>query len=264
MKRIKKLFIKIHSWEPLGDFLNVLHVRSFLGSIYRRLVSQKGEIVTVSYKLPDEHIELLNGAYSEKMMGGQFISFDPLMSEKKFFDAFFSFLRSNDIFYDIGANVGLYTLPMAKKAAQVISIEPEPEIFNRLEANVKHNNLTNVRCFNSALGNFTGESTLSLKTFRVGDEGEKIEVIKGDDLIKRYGLPKPTAVKIDVEGAELKVLKGMRGSLSDCKLLCCEIHSPKVLQGTVEDIVSFLNSCGFSEIEMNPYKDKYNLIARKG
>ena len=123
-------------------------------------------------------------------------------------------VKKNDIAVDIGANVGYYTLLMAKNEANVFSYEPEPQNFELLKKNVRLNDLsTNVKLYNKAVSNFNGNSKLALAehttgqhklgTNRFGNETINVEVIKLE-------LDKIDFAKIDVEGDELHVLQGMK------------------------------------------------------
>ena len=123
-------------------------------------------------------------------------------------------VKKNDIVVDVGANIGYYTLLMAKNEANVFSYEPEPQNFELLKKNVRLNDLsTNVKLYNKAVSNFNGNSKLALAehttgqhklgTNRFGNETINVEVIKLE-------LDKIDFAKIDVEGDELHVLQGMK------------------------------------------------------
>ena len=123
-------------------------------------------------------------------------------------------VKKNDIVIDVGANIGYYTLLMAKNEAIVFSYEPEPQNFELLKKNVILNDFSsNVKLYNKAVSNFNGNSKLALAahttgqhklgTNRFGNETIDVEVIKLE-------LDKIDFAKIDVEGDELHVLQGMK------------------------------------------------------
>ena len=129
-------------------------------------------------------------------------------------DFIWNYLEDGNIFVDVGANIGYYTLLMAKNEANVFSYEPEPQNFELLKKNVRLNDLsTNVKLYNKAVSNFNGNSKLALAehttgqhklgTNRFGNETINVEVIKLE-------LDKIDFAKIDVEGDELHVLQGMK------------------------------------------------------
>ena len=73
----------------------------------------------------------------------------------------------------------------------------------------------------------------------------------GDQLINENKLPTPNIVKIDVEGFEYNVMRGMKDSLAspECKLVCCEVHTQMLPDGaSVEKIIDLLKSFGFNSI----------------
>lgn len=66
-------------------------------------------------------------------------------------------LKKGDIFIDVGANIGLFTLLSSKlvgNVGRILSFEPNPEIFEQLEVNVNLNNSKNIELFNFALGSW--------------------------------------------------------------------------------------------------------------
>lgn len=131
------------------------------------------------------------------------------------------FLKPSDLFVDLGANIGSYSILGASECeAETISIEPIPKTFKRLVDNIKLNKVEDrVTCYNIGLGSETGilKFTKDLDTVNhVAKPSDKntIEVpIKCFDDIKT--LKKPTLVKIDLEGYETEVLKGMKNALAD-------------------------------------------------
>jgi FkbM family methyltransferase len=127
---------------------------------------------------------------------------------------------------DVGANEGLYTLFAAARvgaAGRVIAIEPSSRERTSLQRNIEDNGFANVTVVGSALGNAHGEATLQIASSEhaghntlgsfVYDEAapENIEVVAVDTLDAVVGRLSPLRVdfvKIDVEGAEVAVLRG--------------------------------------------------------
>ena len=199
--------------------------------------------------------------------------------EERILNLLISRVRAGNVVYDIGSNVGQFTIPLAKgvgKDGQVISFEPELGNFERLQANVSLNSLDNVRMFRKALGNRSGEGTLyshglvsNLQQQRGDDSGQQVvEVVTGDTFQRAENSPQPQVIKIDVEGYEYAVLQGLRNTLAHpaCELVICEIH-PMFLPAEAgpEAIFSFLQSVGFTRISSCPYPQKrcFHLIAYK-
>jgi FkbM family methyltransferase len=137
----------------------------------------------------------------------------------------------------VGADVGYYVLQVASlnPTGTIFAIEPFPEHFRILERNVRENGLTGVRLLNIAAGSVEGtahlvnpgtESRLDQSDSAVGVE---VPVGRLDDVLG----PELTAgrkldlVQIDVEGAELEVLKGMETLIArDRPALLIEVHGP--------------------------------------
>ena len=202
--------------------------------------------------------------------------------EQDFLNALTSTLRPGDVFYDVGANVGLYAISMAKivgAGGQVVAFEPETRACARLRENIALNGPVNIRIVRKALGEenaggrlFLGGPSCHSLLAHNGDQeqqsaSEAVEIVQGDALARAEALPIPRAVKIDVEGFEYSVLRGLEQTLANpaCKLLCCEIH-PTFLPADVtpEMIVAFVKSVGFSRVATeHPRTAQIHMIARK-
>lgn len=126
------------------------------------------------------------------------------------------------VFYDVGANIGVFTVEVARSlgaSGQVIAIEPGPRAFAILLRNIELNRLGNVTAIAVGLADVAGAKQLHLRpaanlgaaTF-VGQRDTVpdavVEVLRLDDLVDDRRLPDPTVVKVDVEGFELRVLRG--------------------------------------------------------
>jgi len=191
------------------------------------------------------------------------------------------FLRPADVVLDIGANVGLYTVFLAKVVGSeglLIAFEPSRQSYAHLLENLKLNGLVNVRCFRKALGERSGQAWLSsgrviggssLVHAHEGDgPGEVVDVMEGDRLVAAENLPVPRAVKIDVEGYEHAVIQGLRRTLAQraCELVCCEVHPAQLPpEVKLETVAGLLKSFGFSRIDTYPRWDQtFHLVATKG
>lgn len=154
-------------------------------------------------------------------------SFEP--NEIAFFDRL---LQPGMTFVDVGANEGLYSLFAARRVGavgRVVAIEPSSRERRQLERNVRRNLLGNVTIVPHALGASAGSAMLHIATKlhgghnTLGDfvhEGtsaagsEEVLVETLEALARRLALDQIDAMKIDVEGAELKVLSGARSLLT--------------------------------------------------
>ena len=196
-------------------------------------------------------------------------------SEEHIIEIFLRLLRPGDVVYDIGSNIGLYSVIMAKAVGaqgHVIAFEPESRCFDHLDQNIKLNGLTNVLAFRKALGSRTEESQFDVENYRVmsHDAGAApprhlvpVDVVRGDQLVQSEGLPLPKAVKIDVEGMEYAVIEGLSDTLKrpKCEMVCCEIHPHLEPEGINPDMVlSALASLGFTKVDLYPRHATYHAV----
>ena len=199
--------------------------------------------------------------------------------ERPVLDLVIGTVKPGDTVYDIGANVGVYAVLLAKavgQQGQVIAFEPESASYDRLQHNLKLNGLANVRSFRKALGDCNSEAKLYL-----GDVGnlsllppdtrgmsyEVVELVRGDSFREAENLPLPRAVKIDVEGYEYAVLRGLRHTLAQraCEFVSCEIHPTLLPKEVRPDVVlTFIESLGFGHIKVYPGWHVFHAIAAKG
>ena len=133
------------------------------------------------------------------------------------------------VFIDVGAHIGKYTFPVARVLrgdGVVVAIEPNPRVFRALMEGVKLNGFRNVVALNIALGDRDGNvvfcEKLATGTSSVVELEDCLDVIKVpmrslDSLVAELVLPKIDVIKIDVEGAEMLVLKGAISTLKKFK-----------------------------------------------
>jgi len=180
-------------------------------------------------------------------------------------------VKSGDVFMDIGVSIGRYTIMMSKIAERVISIEPEPTNFHILEASVKANRRSNILAIRVAAGNEDSEVPLVLTKehsgghYIVPGDGRRFGTImvpcrKVDTLIKLHKITKLDWVKIDVEGAESMVLKGMNDTLRTLSpTIVMEVHAHQIKE--VEEV---LNRSGydFYPLYVSRFDRRVYLLAR--
>jgi FkbM family methyltransferase len=175
-------------------------------------------------------------------------------------------LRPGDVFADIGANVGVYSILAAKNAgAKVVSFEPIPSTFQKLSRNVAANNVT---------------GQVELKCYGVGEKAETLRFTEAMDAVNHVvgkgeavdGLAvievpvntidellngsQPVIFKIDVEGFEWPALQGARQLLASPTLkgLIIELNGSGGRYGFAdEQIHQLLLSFGFSPYAYDPF-----------
>ncbi len=227
---------------------------------------------TQTHEIANRSIDFRTDTFSE------FMRFRDLAGERSVVKDLLKNLDSDDIFYDIGANVGTYTCFAAAELGpgRTVAFEPEPENVDALQKNLEINGL-GAEIVQVALSNTNGTVDLALTGNEAGegehsivtdDNGQTIEVetIRGDLVIKKRGLPKPTVIKIDVEGAELEVLRGLSSTIQEsCRYIYCEIHDDKLdgFDQTRSDVESLLTDLGFQIRRIDERGDEYFLLGEK-
>jgi FkbM family methyltransferase len=154
-------------------------------------------------------------------------------------------LQPGRTFFDIGANIGTYTLLASERdQAQVLAFEPHPATFALLSENVHLNKRQNVRLFQVALShqehpvyltNMAGSPTNHIvqeKSLEAEPcSGVKVPGIRADQICQELGVV-PDIVKLDVEGFEFDVLCGFGGFLKSIGVLLIEINGLSDQRGT--------------------------------
>lgn len=140
------------------------------------------------------------------------------------------YLRPGGVFYDIGANIGFFTVIASYRAGpsgRVHAFEPVPENARVIRLNVGLNDFTNVCLHELAVSSASGPGELFVSNYSGGSTLSKadmppdfigtaeVRLASIDDLLAAKEIRPPDLVKIDVEGAELAVLKGMSRTIRD-------------------------------------------------
>jgi FkbM family methyltransferase len=142
-------------------------------------------------------------------------------------------LERGGVFYDVGANVGFFSLLAARLVGDrghVCAFEPHPRNAAAIADNARLNGMSQVRVFDVAIGASARRDELlmtewdggaALSNLPLGPSAAvartEVEVVPLDEFVPARGLPEPTFVKIDVEGAELEVIEGMTRTITRCK-----------------------------------------------
>lgn len=155
-----------------------------------------------------------------------------------------SFLKQGMVVYDIGANQGQFTLPLARRvgpAGLVVAVEPLPANQAALAANLVLGDFPQVRLVRAALSAAGGEKSFlfdpernTMGTFaecsvKLDDTAsfQMVNSLTLDELAARHGRP-PDCIKIDVEGAADEVLAGAAGTIQAARpALLVELHLSK-------------------------------------
>jgi FkbM family methyltransferase len=131
-----------------------------------------------------------------------------------------SMLPEGGVFVDVGAHVGRWALRLAAKASRVKAVEANPDTAAVLRAHIELNDITNVDVLEYAA--WDEMTSLSLDdpnrrvsggSTRVVEGGGPVEAVPLDSLL---GGVTPDLIKLDVEGADLRALRGLAGTLARC------------------------------------------------
>jgi FkbM family methyltransferase len=150
-------------------------------------------------------------------------------------------------YIDIGANIGLTTIPLAIKTSwKFFAFEPDPTNFLRLRLNLVRNSAENVVARNVAISDAAGTLTLRKSPNNFGDfrlerhvdhpasqwagdryketdwEMVEVQTLTLDDVMSGVALDGPTIIKIDTQGAEPYIVKGGSNTLSKAALVIME------------------------------------------
>lgn len=191
-------------------------------------------------------------------------------------------LDGDDVFYDVGAYRGFYARWVAALAgAEAVAFEPSPGSYREARAACAAvSPPTTVLPF--ALGATDGTAALSAPApgaegcpalSDLPDGGTEVRVFAGDRLVEEYDVPAPTAMKVDVEGAELAVLRGFADHLATGRVdpLYVEVHPPGTdLTSTMADfdaasadLRAFLGDRGYALERVTDFGDHYHLKATR-
>ncbi len=173
-------------------------------------------------------------------------------------------VNSEDIFVDIGANIGPYTiLACAAKKARGYCFEPVPSTFARLLNNLRINGLLDsVQAYNMGLGEKDGEAlfTFSLNTsnhvLMSNEQGQDAFLVKMKPLDTVITDAFPTIIKIDVEGYEMFILQGMPYILENSALhsVIIELNGHGERYGFSDnEIIQKMSDFGFSPYTYKPF-----------
>jgi len=171
-------------------------------------------------------------------------------------------IKVGNITVDVGANIGLHTLNMARivgNTGRVFAFEPDPSNFEILEKNVKINNYQNIILEQKAVGDKHGRTTLyqsdnpgNHRLFPLTKQAKgqiQVELTSLDKYFTDSNLAnKINFIKIDVEGFEFSVLKGMKNILKNNKKIKILFENMQI--NTIE--------AGFTPIKVLNYLTSYD------
>ena len=146
--------------------------------------------------------------------------------------------HQGDVLFDVGANIGLYSIYAAKRSIRVMAFEPESQNYALINQNIFLNDVADrARCIAVALADRNGVDYIYLSRFRAGGSMHNFGETQDwqhhafepsfqqgsvsfslDSFLEFQPSPFPTHIKIDVDGIEAKIVSGARRTLRDLRL----------------------------------------------
>jgi len=171
---------------------------------------------------------------------------------------FVASIIDDKVFFDVGANIGSYSLSLHRKAKQIYAFEASRNNINSLNENIKANKIDNIKTINKAV---SSEDNISIKVYLSPDASgnhsiynkftgkyEYVETVALASFFKKNNMEEIDIIKIDVEGAEFDVIRGANQLLQKFKpLLIVEFNSSgaKVAGFRLCDLYLHLESLGY-------------------
>ncbi len=201
-----------------------------------------------------------------------------------------SLLGDGDVFVDLGANEGFFSVLASKKVGRngkVFSIEPQERLWPVLKKNFAENHCDNCQLVPCGVGetaaeievvlspslnsgqssmvegqSFLGSRKIAKKIRSFYWEKQKMQIKPFDEICDQYGVPEIKLVKVDIEGYELIALRSARNMLQHGKIkyLLIEFHPEqlKALNQSEAQIVAYLAGFGYRQSEQTP--DLFTLV----
>lgn len=238
---------------------------SWLGRLALRFVFAPFERFQAG-RLPDEDLVISVGGLKLKIFAPRHNRVAASLYTKGVWEpevtgALRALIKPGDTIFDIGGDAGYYTVMFAKlvgSGGKVVVFEPIPKAQERIMENVGLNGFTNVEMVDLALGSKPGsfvlerpfqDSRINLNKVEPGPEDILVKVVRFDALAAERSLPKADLIKIDVEGAELEILKGMEDYVSaHHPVFVIELHPELLPQfgASVADVINWLEAHGYT------------------
>lgn len=177
--------------------------------------------------------------------------------------------KPDDIFLDVGACNGLYTISMADQVKKVIAVEPHPANHHRLMENIGLNKINNVEAYKLAITDSEGPVNLLGDGKEAAGHGSSTIVDEATTQYRAYATTldnlledAPNIIKIDIEGAELQALRGAERILNsqDCRLLLIEVHPNKT--DYTDELKKYITSHGFDIETFGSLSDNHYILCR--
>lgn len=183
--------------------------------------------------------------------------------------------KKKNVFFDIGANIGLYSLYAAKKKCDVYAFEPASNNYSSLIKNIESNKL-NIHSYGIGLSNKEKLSSINLVSTIQGDSQHNLNrkqkiysrdyklkqglyITTIDNLVYSHKIPTPHHIKIDVDGHEKEIIMGAKRTLKSKKIKSLMIEINYKNKSEFHFINSIMKKSGFKlkEKSKRVYSNKF-------
>jgi FkbM family methyltransferase len=178
-------------------------------------------------------------------------------------------LKVRDVVYDIGANVGFYSLlssVIVGDAGYVYSFEPSPDNLQQLRKHLKLNHIKNCVVVDAAVSSADGEAVFDTSGDRctghlAADGNLRVRTLTLDGLVSRQEIRPPNLMKIDIEGGELECLQGATNVINEYRpIIFLATHGQEIHLACTE-LLANLNY-HLTSLDEKPLGSADELIAR--
>jgi FkbM family methyltransferase len=178
-------------------------------------------------------------------------------------------LQDGDVVYDIGANVGFYSLlasVLVGDSGHVYSFEPVPGNLQELRRHLEINHVRNCTVIGAAVNSADGEAIFDPSgdrcTGRLAATGSlRVRTVALDSLVSRKEIPPPNLMKIDIEGAELECLRGAAAMIQKSRpVVFLATHGPENHTACIKLLAKW--NYRVTSLDGSPSESSDELIAR--
>lgn len=240
-------------------------------------IDKNGVTAKFDISIPDEDIKIAPRLYVSPEDVGQ-VPLGCLMlgtlTESEENAVFFKLLNKRDVFFDIGANVGWYSILAGLYGESCYAFEPIPATCNQLKKNIELNNLRNVKTFELGLAEKNGQAEFyyhkqasgasSRRNLDYFSDGKAMitecAISTLDQVCKKERIQQLNLIKIDVEGGELFVLQGGIETLKRHRpFILCEMLRKwsKKFNYHPNDIIEFMKKLNYCCIALSRNSKNY-------
>ena len=256
------------SLSPAYRLATNTHEKATVIGLGTKFVAKRGltvltRIINTRLLQEDTAVHLQGNTYIVGIESSEIAVFQEIYDDRDY-DRVTDFIpRPGWIVFDIGANVGIFTVQQARRGARVYAFEPNPNCFRRLSKAVAANGFGDVvSLFNVAVGSTSGMGALVvprgwttngnvLSTAHPDTDSISVELTTLDHVVPSFALTHIDLLKIDTEGAELEVLRGADRTLQLVQRVVIEYHSIEIL-GHIRELLLLHGLTEVLRLDMDP------------